>query len=189
MEKSILIKDEVRCCFILKLTNYVFLRIIHFLIPLIFIFSTISFLQAQSVITDKLDYASRETAFITAINFQGGETIQFQVIHIDGKPNAGNGHEPWFVIDGGANDLDAINGIIKTFWFVDHDDSFGSTFTLTAKGLTSGLVATYEFMDDNLVSTTITSNYNGATKILNKFKKKMQELIEEAEKKKKAKKK
>lgn len=49
--------------------------------------------------------------------------------------NSGSGHEPWYVTDGSAQDLDGlVNGIIKTTWFVNPDDSFLEKFLLTANG-------------------------------------------------------
>src|SRR5262245_3742104 len=89
-----------------------------------------------SVATDKLDYLPGDTALIQATGYQVGEAVQFQVLHTDGTPNTGNGHTPWSVIDGGAGDMDGLaNGNIKTSWYVDPDDSAGSSFRLTALGL------------------------------------------------------
>jgi hypothetical protein len=59
-----------------------------------------------------------------------------------------NGHFPWTVTDGSAADLDgAVNGDIRTSWYVDPDDSAFSSFTLTADGLLSGLSASTTFTD------------------------------------------
>ncbi len=101
-----------------------------------------------TVVTDKPDYAPSETALITASGYQPGETVKFQVLHIDGTPNTGNGHDPWNVQDGSAADLDGqVNGNISTSWFIDPDDSLGATFELSALGLLSGLFDTYVFTD------------------------------------------
>src|SRR5262245_44897615 len=101
-----------------------------------------------SVTTDKLDYSPGDSALIMASGYQVGEAVQFQVLHTDGTPNTGNGHAPWTVIDGGANDLDGVaNGNIKTSWYVDPDDSAGSSFQLSALGLASSLLATADFTD------------------------------------------
>jgi tRNA A37 threonylcarbamoyltransferase TsaD len=101
-----------------------------------------------TVLTDKLDYAPAETALITASDFERGESVKFQVLHIDGTPNTGNGHEPWTVTDGGTGDLDGKrDGNISTTWFVDPDDSLGATFELSALGLSSGLFDTHIFTD------------------------------------------
>ncbi len=101
-----------------------------------------------TVVTDKLDYRPAETALITASDFQRGESVKFQVLHIDGTPNTGNGHEPWTVTDGGTGDLDGKrDGNISTSWFVDPDDSLGAIFELSALGLSSGLFDTHIFTD------------------------------------------
>ena len=101
------------------------------------------------VATDHFDYAPGSTAHIFASDFHAGEAVQFQVLHNDGTPNTGNGHTPWTVVDGGADDLDGLmNGNIHTTWYVDPDDSAGSSFDLTASGLTSGEFAHAFFTDD-----------------------------------------
>ena len=46
------------------------------------------------VATDHFDYAPGSTAHIIASDFHAGETVHFQVLHIDGTPNTGNGHTP-----------------------------------------------------------------------------------------------
>ncbi|MGB6044491.1 MAG: DUF11 domain-containing protein, partial [Pirellulales bacterium] len=100
------------------------------------------------VATDLADYAPADTALISATGYQPGETVEFQVLHIDGTPNTGNGHDPWFVTDGSPEDLDGlVDGNVDTSWFVDPDDSLDSTFELTASGQSSGLVATSFFTD------------------------------------------
>jgi hypothetical protein len=101
--------------------------------------------------TNKLDYAPGSTAILNASGFQPGETVEFQVLHTDGIPNSGpghSGHDPWFVTDGGAGDLDGkANGKIETSWYVNPDDSAGSTFQATAVGLSSGDSAQARFAD------------------------------------------
>ena len=120
-----------------------------------------------TVVTDKDDYAPGETAYITAIGFQPGEMVQFLVLHIDGVSNDGNGHEPWEVIDGSPEDMDGlINGEIETSWFVDPDDSFNSTFELTADGLLSGLTASHIFTDDTPIPTGVSATYDSVLDIL-----------------------
>src|SRR4051794_36486126 len=77
-----------------------------------------------AVATDAADYAPAATAQFFASGFQVGETIEFQVIHTDGTPNTGGGHQPWTVQDGSAADLDGkIDGNVTTTWYVDPDDS------------------------------------------------------------------
>jgi hypothetical protein len=116
-------------------------------------------LMAANVVTDQADYFPGETANIIASEFAVGETVRFQVLHIDGTPNTGHGHEPWEVTDGVVGDFDGngtldgdldgvANGSIKTTWYVHPDDSAGSTFELTAAGLSSGEFAHTVFTDD-----------------------------------------
>jgi len=107
------------------------------------------FCTGPTVATNKLDYIIGETVYIAAAGFEAGEQIQFQVLHSDGTPNDGEGHLPWVVEDGSAQDLDFdVDGAIQTQWVVPADDSLGSTFELTATGLSSGAVATTTFTDD-----------------------------------------
>lgn len=108
---------------------------------------------SATVTTDKPDYRPDETAVITAAGFQVGETVQFQVLHTDGRPNtddAGNyldAHAPWAVTDGGDGDLDGLaNGSVLTSWAMD-EDAGNSAFSLTAAGLSSGERAETTFTD------------------------------------------
>ncbi|MEK7674861.1 MAG: hypothetical protein AAB676_03370 [Verrucomicrobiota bacterium] len=97
---------------------------------------------------DRLDYAPGTRAVIVASGFQTGETVELLVLHNDGTSNTGGGHKPWQVIDGSANDLHGqANGSVQTTWFVNPDDSFKSSFNLTASGLTSGRLAKTTFTD------------------------------------------
>jgi protocatechuate 3,4-dioxygenase beta subunit len=111
------------------------------------------------VVTDQADYAPGATAHILASDFAIGETVQFQVLHIDGTPNTGHGHEPWEVTDGVSTDLNGdgvlegdldgvADGNIATTWYVHPDDSADSAFELSATGLSSGDVAYHVFTDD-----------------------------------------
>ena len=80
-------------------------------------------LLSATVITDKLDYPPGETAVITGTEFLIGETVELQVVHTDGTPNTGGGHDPWYVTDGGAGDLDGVaDGAFRTTWYVNPDD-------------------------------------------------------------------
>jgi len=124
--------------------------------------------DAALVQTDLLDYAPGATATITASNFSVGETVEFQVIHLDpgndgrygtaddvAGDNSGQGHLPWFVTDGGVGDLDGLaNGTLVTRWYVNPDDSAGATFRLTAVGQESDQSATTLFTD-SVVSQTL----------------------------------
>ncbi|HEY9619684.1 MAG TPA: hypothetical protein V6C78_04905 [Crinalium sp.] len=116
--------------------------------------------------TDLLDYAPGSTATITASRFAVGETVEFQVIHLDpgldqqygtaddvSGDNSGQGHLPWSITDGGAGDLDGVaNGRIVTQWYVNPDDSAGATFKLTATGQRSQRLATTIFTDSVVFS-------------------------------------
>jgi protocatechuate 3,4-dioxygenase beta subunit len=101
-----------------------------------------------SVSTDKEDYAPGSTATITGTDFEPGETIELEVLHNDGTPNTGGGHDPWLVTDGGTGDLDGrVDGNFQTTWYVNPDDSANSAFNLTATSLNSGQIATHHFTD------------------------------------------
>jgi hypothetical protein len=122
-----------------------------------------AFAQSATVQTDRPDYAPGEMAVITGAGFQAGETVTLQVVHIDGTPEGGAGHDPWDWI------ADADGGI-STGWLVDPDDSEGSTFRLTAVGATSGLTAETTFTDTLppggppvLPAVTCPSNLNSCT--------------------------
>lgn len=112
-------------------------------------------LLSAVVHTDLPDYAPASTAVISTRNnkqggpnFRIGERVEFQVLHTDGIPNTGGGHQVWRVTDGGRRDLDGkANGRIRTTWYVNPDDSANSTFTLTATGLSSRAVAQATFTD------------------------------------------
>lgn len=130
-----------------------------------------------TVLTDKADYLPGEFATITANGLQLGETAQLQVLHIDGTPNTGAGHQPWQVTDGVTTpsyvdgqgmqhlpDLDGIvNGSIQTSWYVNPDDSLSSTFELTATELSSGLVAQTTFTDGVVLVGSVTKNFRPAS--------------------------
>ncbi|BAU65082.1 hypothetical protein STA3757_24610 [Stanieria sp. NIES-3757] len=116
--------------------------------------------DSATVTTDLDDYPPGATAIITGSNFDLGETIELQVLHTDKIPNTGGGHEPWQVTDGGTGDLDGkVDGNFQTTWYVNPDDSANSAFELTATGLSSGEIATYNFTD----STIFAENFNPTT--------------------------
>ncbi len=96
--------------------------------------------QTPSVATDLADYAPGATAQITGSGFWPNEIVTLQVTHADGTPDGGAGHEPWTVTAGPL-------GSFTTSWYVDPDDSLGSTFLLTAVGRDSGLTAETTFTD------------------------------------------
>jgi len=104
--------------------------------------------QSAVLSTDQSDYLPGSTAVVTADGYEVGETVLFQVMHSDGTSNLGEGHQAWQVTDGGPGDLDLrADGSIQTRWYVSPDDSDGSSFLATAKGLLSGRVATTTFTD------------------------------------------
>ncbi|WKY27848.1 DUF5801 repeats-in-toxin domain-containing protein [Pseudomonas donghuensis] len=130
-------------------------------------------LQTPTVTTDQADYAPGSTAIITASGFAAGSTVALEVEHATGPgadnvwgtpddvldTNTGEGHEPWYVTDGGAGDLDGqVNGSVTTSWYVNPDDSAGATFLLTAAsagadnkfGTSDDVVATTSFTDSAL---------------------------------------
>ncbi|MBW3540835.1 MAG: PKD domain-containing protein [Planctomycetes bacterium] len=112
--------------------------------------TTVVVASKATVQTDKLDYMPMETAVITASGFGVGEAVEFQVLHIDGTPNTGHGHDPWQVIDGSTSDLDGhVDGNVTTTWYVHEDDSLGAAFGLSAAGLTSETSAWTSFTDGN----------------------------------------
>src|SRR5258708_4900499 len=78
-----------------------------------------------TVTTDKADYAPGSTVQISGAGFQAGETVTLQVTHTDGTAEGGMGHEPWIVTA-----LD--DGSFTSSWYVNPDDSVGSSFLLTA---------------------------------------------------------
>ena len=81
-----------------------------------------------TVTTDLSDYAPGSTATITANGFAAGSTVKLEVDHATGAgadnvwgtpddvldTDTGEGHEPWYVTDGGAGDLDGqVNGSVR----------------------------------------------------------------------------
>jgi len=115
------------------------------------------------VSTNLEDYAPGSTATITASGFAAGTTLKFEVDHANGD-ESGAGHEPWYVVDGGAGDLDGVaNGVIQTSWYVNPDDSLSGSFMLTATaagadgsfGTADDVVATDTFSDAVITATDI----------------------------------
>lgn len=96
--------------------------------------------EGPAVATDQADYAPGQTAVITGTGWSPGEVVTLVVRHIDGEAEGGNGHEPWTV---SATE----DGSFETTWYVDPDDSLGSTFLLTATGA-SGATAQATFTDN-----------------------------------------
>ena len=97
--------------------------------------------KPATVETDKADYQPGDTAIITGSNFGASELVTLQVTHIDGTVEGGAGHEPWSVWTN-------AKGKFNSTWYVNPDDSGGSTLLLTAVGGTSGLTAQWTFTDN-----------------------------------------
>jgi uncharacterized repeat protein (TIGR03803 family) len=95
------------------------------------------------VVTDQADYAPGATAHIRGQEFQAGETVRLQVLHVNG-PNDNStspAHQPWQVTAG-------TNGSFQTTWGVPAaQDEMGALLQLTATGLTSGKTALAVFTD------------------------------------------
>ncbi|MEN5199805.1 DUF5801 repeats-in-toxin domain-containing protein, partial [Pseudomonas wadenswilerensis] len=127
--------------------------------------------QTPTVTTDQADYAPGSTAIITASGFAAGSTVALEVEHATGpgadnlwgtpddvlNTNTGEGHEPWYVTDGGAGDLDGqVNGSVTTSWYVNPDDSAGATFLLTATS--AGADGKFATRDDVVATTSFTDS-------------------------------
>ncbi|KFC75903.1 Mo-co oxidoreductase dimerization domain protein [Bosea sp. LC85] len=130
--------------------------------------------------TDYNDYAPGATATITAGGFAVGATIAVEVDHVsDPGPDGlygtaddavetlgGDGHEPWYVTDGGSGDLDGIaNGTIVTSWYVNPDDSLDQTFLLTASAIDTGSDGVAGTADDVSLGQSATASFTDATEI------------------------
>jgi uncharacterized repeat protein (TIGR01451 family) len=119
-----------------------------------------AYVLGASVTTDLPDYAPGSTATFTAYNVTVGATIEFSVAHVDPGADGivGTADDvltydltgttaPWFVVDGGAGDLDGVaNGIVTTSWSVNWDAA-NQAFVLSATDLTNGVMATTNFTD------------------------------------------
>ncbi len=114
------------------------------------------------VTTDQSDYAPGQTAVINAGGFAVGETVALQTVHSDGTQGNDPAHQPWYVTDGGAGDLDGVaNGAIQTSWHVGAQE-LGASLDLTATGLTSGEVATTHFTDADPIGSVVVSAQSGS---------------------------
>src|SRR5712691_4775964 len=103
-----------------------FTPLLLLLCPLLLLLCASAWAQTgPTVTTDQSDYAPGSTAQITGSGFHASETVTLQVVHADGTAAGGAGHEPWTVT------TDA-NGSFTASWLVNPDDSFGSSFKLTA---------------------------------------------------------
>ena len=102
----------------------------------------VAFERVAAVQTDKFDYRSGESAFISGEGFLPGEVVRVKVAHSNGL-NDGAGHLPYEVT------ADSY-GKFAMSWYVNPDDSLGAILRVTATGAASGLVATTTFTDPPL---------------------------------------
>ncbi|MBS0266882.1 MAG: hypothetical protein JSS02_33455 [Planctomycetes bacterium] len=106
-------------------------------------------LLSAIVISDQPDYSPGSMATFTAANdatttakdFQPGETIELQVARTDGITAFGDSTLSWDVTAG-------RDGSVQTSWYVDPQYA-GASLQVTAKGLTSGALATEAFSDSD----------------------------------------
>src|SRR3982750_2800881 len=96
----------------------------------------------SSVFTDQNDYVFGSTALIYGTGFAPNESVQLQVMHVDGTPgsNADAQNKPWTV------QSDAAGGIAAR-WVVNDPDARGASYNLSANGLSSGESADAQFTD------------------------------------------
>ncbi len=128
-------------------------------------------LTAPTVTTDLKDYAPGSTAVITASGFAAGSTVKLEVDHVTDagadsvwgtpddvlKTDTGEGHDPWYVTDGGTGDLDGqVNGSVTTSWYVNPDDSADARFLLTASA--AGRDGVFGTGDDAVATTSFTDS-------------------------------
>jgi NHL repeat len=99
-----------------------------------------AFTRVARISTDKADYQPGETVVISGAAFAPGESVTLQIVHLTGAEDGGEGHDAFpAAADGGGN--------ITSSWYVNPDDSRGSTFQLTAVGNESGRTASTTFTD------------------------------------------
>src|SRR5439155_23715258 len=103
------------------------------------------------VAADEPDYHFGETALITGAEFVPNETVDLQVLHVSGTP--GSNDDPQNQVFETQADS---QGNITTTWLCNDPDAIGASYTLTARGMSSGDLATTNFTD-SLVSISITS--------------------------------
>ena len=137
---------------------------------------------------DKLDYLPGEYAIFTATGTIVGGVLELQVQHVsgpgadgvygtlddvldagmdgvfgtadDGSGTTGEGHDPFYITDGGVGDLDGVvNGSIQASWYVNPDDSLGETFLATAKGVDVGADGIAGTSDDSYLPGVVAIRY------------------------------
>ncbi len=92
--------------------------------------------NAATVTTDKDDYVPGETVIITGSGWQPWETVELYILE---EPEIHPGETLYADADGA--------GEISNNEYVIQDHDLGQTFTLTATGLTSGMIAQTTFTD------------------------------------------
>ena len=128
-------------------------------------------MATTSVTTNQADYAPGQTAIFTSNSSVGG-AVQYRVAHTTGVGADGiwgtaddelgpslSGSLPWYVVDGGAGDLDGVaNGAITTSWFVN-SDALNQSFLLTAQQVEAGGDGAFGTADDVAVGTAATTSF------------------------------
>ncbi|MFO7622589.1 MAG: hypothetical protein R6W81_15215, partial [Bacteroidales bacterium] len=105
--------------------------------------------QAQTVSTDKLDYAPGETVTITGSDWMPGETVQITLLHIE-PDIPEHEHDGWDLI---ADE----NGEFIDYWYVSEQE-LGTTLHLIAYGTESKQTAETIFTDAGNFEFSATSN-------------------------------
>src|SRR5215472_7476301 len=92
--------------------------------------------SAPTVTTNYIDYQPGDTVVITGAGWAAGETVALTIVESDGDA-------PWL-----SQATADSSGDIYSNQFVIQSHDHGVSFTLTAKGQTSGLTATTTFTDN-----------------------------------------
>ncbi|HAQ18082.1 MAG TPA: hypothetical protein DCR40_02485 [Prolixibacteraceae bacterium] len=122
--------------FLLRLKNVLLLPLLFLLFTAM---STIGMAQTVNVTTDKDDYYPGEWVIITGSGWQDDANVQLTLTHLDPLPDPLHAHESWLVQPN-------AEGYIYYEWYVDTME-LGTSFDLTALGMTTGLTATTYFTD------------------------------------------
>jgi hypothetical protein len=126
------------------------LRSLLRLFPVLLLLMLCGSAWAQTVSTNKSDYAPGETVQISGGGFHANETITLQVVHTDGTNDLGDpDHQPWPV-------LTDDSGNFTSSWALSAADVGGSSFKLTAD-CADGLHAETTFTDAEVPASVQTS--------------------------------